>query len=121
MTKPYETHASQEKEWIKRFLPACIWGIIILTLSSIPYLETPGLKILGVDKIGHLGEYLIFSLLIFKNKNQQKPLILLLIILFTLFDELHQKFIPGREVELADLGVNFIGILTGWLIIRRRR
>lgn len=116
---------------MKRFLPVYIWGAFILTLSSIPNLETPGPKVFGLDKVAHLGEYLILMFLIFRASQPeadeppaQKPKkfvnLIPFILLLALLDELHQKFIPGREVELSDLGFNFIGILLGWLLWRKK-
>ena len=56
-------------------------------------------------------------MLIFWKLDIRKTITLIpLILLFAIFDEFHQKFIPGREVEFADLGFNVIGILSGWLI-----
>ncbi len=95
-----------------------IWGGLILTLSSIPNLTSPYSKTGGIDKLAHFGEYLIFALLIFNKK--QKGYIMPLILLFAVVDELHQKFIPGREVEISDLGLNFAGILCGWLILEEK-
>jgi len=102
---------------MKRIVPY-IWGGLILALSSIPNLTSPGLERAGIDKIAHFGEYLIFALLTFNRR--QKRYVMPLILLFAIADELHQKFIPGREVEISDLGFNFVGILCGWLIVEEK-
>lgn len=105
------------------------WGVLIFTLSSIPNLNPQTPEIEEIDKLAHFVEYLIFAGLVFKSVNQQRHKYFLpLMLLFAVVDELHQKFIPGREVEIADLGVNFIGILCGWIwkeekmqLFRRKR
>jgi VanZ family protein len=93
---------------------ALVWGGIIFTLSSIPDFEPPGPKIKYIDKLIHFGEYLIFAWLLFRREKKYKYT-LHFALLFAIIDELHQKFIPGREVELLDLSMNFMGILCGWI------
>lgn len=103
---------------VKRVAPY-IWGALIFTLSSIPNFSPPGAQLPVVDKVAHFGEYLIFALLIFYNR--KRIYVMPLVLLFAVADELHQKFIPGREVEVTDILSNFTGILFGWLLSRRIR
>lgn len=110
---------------MKQYTWAFIWGIGMLTVSSIPYLEVPGAdKIFGIDKVAHLAEYLIFALLIFKVRSIKKyaiPLKLGIILVFAGIDELHQKLIPGRMVELSDFTANAVGCICGYLIKGRNK
>lgn len=93
------------------------WGVLILTLSSIPNFNPPGSKIEGIDKLAHFVEYLIFGWVVFSSSRERHHKYLLpLILAFAIIDEFHQKYIPGREMEGADLGLNFVGILCGLLL-----
>jgi VanZ family protein len=100
-----------------------IWGILILTVSSIPDLAIPIPEHLSPDKIAHFLEYFIFSslfslYLFFSNKKHQKIIILTLtLIAFAYLDELHQKLIPGRQYSLFDFSADFFGIICGWSIL----
>ena len=40
-------------------------------------------------------------------------LILLGVFLFSISDEIHQSFVPGRTASLMDIGLNALGILLG--------
>jgi|WetSurMetagenome_2_1015567.scaffolds.fasta_scaffold153684_2 VanZ family protein len=99
------------------------WGILILTLSSIPYLKIPIPDQYTPDKIAHFMEYFIFSALFclylyFSNRTERKIIILTLtLIIFAYLDELHQKLIPGRQFSLFDFSADFLGIITGWSIL----
>lgn len=104
---------------MKFTLSAYIWGAMIFTISSIPGSRVPILGITGIDKIVHFVEYIILSILVFRSVNTRKLWLIPVLLLFALVDELHQKFIPGRDVEIIDLGVNFVGILSGWWAMRR--
>ena len=106
----------------KRLIAAYIWGAAIFTISSIPYLETPGPENIGLDKLAHFGLYLILGILVFRgwNKEESKAKALPYIIIFAIIDELHQVIVPGRYVEFTDLIANFTGIFCAKLITRRK-
>jgi VanZ family protein len=93
-----------------------LWAGLILALSSVPNLSPPLFEVIGIDKLAHFVEYLVLAYLAFANTGRTRyRYILPLILLFAVADEFHQHFIPGREVALADLGVNLVGILVGWV------
>jgi VanZ family protein len=105
---------AENKSWTRWLV--YLWAGLIFALSSVPNLNPPRLEIVGIDKLAHFVEYLILACFAFGNtRRTRSKYILPLILLFAVADELHQQFIPGREVELADLGINFVGILLGWL------
>jgi VanZ family protein len=97
-----------------------MWGIMIFTISSIPdFKERKIMTTEGIDKVFHFIEYFIFGILIFQAKVKGKGFWGLTIV-FPLVDEVHQKFIPGREVEVLDLLINYLGICIGILVWRWR-
>ena len=76
-----------------------------------------------IRKLAHVGEYFIFSILIFLAINKlisiKWGLVLMLpisLILATL-DELFQSYIPGRSGSYRDVLVDFSGALAGFVLI----
>lgn len=110
--------------FFKYWLPLITWAIIIIIISSIPGETLPEIGTEFWDKLAHLFIYLIFSLLFIRAlKNLPREINHLIIVyslslLFALFDELHQYFIPGRDVEMPDLLSNWLGIFIGPFIFR---
>lgn len=124
------------KDLIDRFLPVVIWAALIFTFSatSHPYVALPrewSEPANPVDpsvpntaeKIGqflHAGEYAILSFLVARailRKAVNSTLFLTAAgafsFLYALSDEIHQSFVPGRTFQIADLILDFIGIVVG--------
>jgi len=111
------------KPYAKYFLVA--WIIIILTVSSIPSLRpltihTPKSDI-RLDYLLHFCEYgslAFLAFLSFADRNFRMDLkkytvITAGLMLFSMFDEFHQKLIPGRTFNMKDIYSNFTGIHAG--------
>jgi len=109
------------------FIPAVIWGLLILYLSADPGINLPPSvwDFLGIDKIGHLTFYGIFSFLIaygyFKLPQTaiKKGLVNTLIISsgYGLAMEIMQySFFPNRYFEVLDIIANIIGSFVGILL-----
>ena len=112
------------------------WLILIIIVSSIPFLWSPKISIdkpgfnfeFRLDYIFHFMEYFILVTLLcfwkFKyfHKFKINILYVILIILFSIFEEFHQKIIPGRVFNPVDLCYDLMGIASGFIIffIRRR-
>ena len=107
-------------------LPAIVWGLVILILTSIPTLATPDLGINFEDKIGHLGVYFIFELLLMRAfvkgdiqlLNKGRIAAVLCATAFAALDEIHQLFIPGRSGDVFDFFADVIGILLALFTFR---
>lgn len=73
-----------------------------------------------IRKKAHFFLYLILGMLVInalKQSGIKSILIALLIcILFAIFDETYQTFIPGRSGEIRDVLIDSLGALTGILI-----
>ena len=101
--------------------------ILILTVSSIPRLPDPTLKLNSIsfefrtDYFLHLLQYaVLISLFIFwqsrKNKQITKGIIvfaLIMGILLGIADETHQMLIPSRRFNPVDMIYNCLGVLSG--------
>lgn len=98
----------------------------MFVLTSIP---SKGLPAFGVsDKFEHALAYFVLTVLFawyilvknnFSWNIKSKSLFVIVVIsLYSFFDEIHQILIPGRYFDWLDLLANKIGILAGFLFSR---
>jgi|MTBAKSStandDraft_1061840.scaffolds.fasta_scaffold23169_3 VanZ family protein len=80
----------------------------------------------GLDKVTHflehigiiLGIYFVLAKTPLRNSHGRKLAVALTCsILFSIADETHQIYIPGRYFEKADLAANTLGAITGIIIV----
>ncbi len=99
-------------------LPVLAYGALILAISSISNLHTPGLKLLAADKVAHFLEYSLFALLVYRSvrhlaAKRHSTLSLLVAILFLAAfaagDEYVQRFAPGRHSDTHDFLADVFG------------
>lgn len=76
-----------------------------------------------VRTIAHFSEYTLLAFLFALNLSVYGPLKIKKAILvlsgcfvFSLFDEIHQFFVPGRSFQLIDLFFDFLGSLSGLVL-----
>jgi VanZ family protein len=88
----------------------------------------------GVRKLGHLTEYAILAMLLWRalrsgTRWQMKMSILLLVAalvcaIFAASDEFHQSFIPSRTSSPRDVMIDicgaFLGLAVCWMFARRK-
>jgi VanZ family protein len=115
---------------IKKVEPAArylliVWIITIIVVSSLPTLPTPkihsGEYIIRLDYLFHFCEYGLLAFLAylsfagkeFRISLKKFLIITLLLIIFAVLDEFHQKLIPGRSFNLKDIASNICGIVAG--------
>jgi len=119
------------KEFSKYHLPAVLYAVLIIVLSSLPGLGVPQIRIIALDKIIHFIEYAVFAVLIFRSfsniseKLQGRVIVffsMLFVVLFALFDELYQSYIPGRSSDPFDFLFDVLGalIIILYLFVRRK-
>ncbi len=77
-------------------------------------------------KGAHITEYFILAILLLRlfyyKKVEKVEAIVLTIVFATLWafsDEIHQIFVFGREGKISDVGIDFVGIFLGILLVRR--
>jgi VanZ family protein len=99
------------------------WTFRILHLRV--SLHTFDLLHLVLRKLAHVTEYAIFALLLYSlpGETNQAPwrsrralLCILGAALFSLTDEFHQSFVPGRHASLLDCGLDTLGAALAMLI-----
>ncbi len=114
-------------------VPVILYAGAVIAVSSVPNLKTPSVRFFAVDKLAHFIEYAMFGFLTFRSFSRLKEgigvnLALLLSILFlsifAVVDEYHQRFIPGRQADVADVATDLLGsvlvIVFMWLRHRRK-
>ena len=105
-------------------LPAWLWGLFILVMTSYPKIEIPQTGFMPMDKLLHAGVYFIFTVLVsralshYQNRELGQHILVstLITVGFALFDEIHQIFIPGRHGDIADAAADIVGILIAQVV-----
>ena len=77
-----------------------------------------------VRKLAHFTEYLILGVLVLNMLRYYKPkeiliLAIMICILYSCLDEIHQLFIQGRAGQLKDVLIDSLGSLTGIFIFNK--
>lgn len=105
---------------------ALVYAAAIFVLSSMPTIPMPPeyYEVPNVDKLLHTLLYFGLGILLcFAFHNASNPKIseraihfsLLIGILYGIFDEVHQWFVPGRAATLIDVAFNTLGVLIALL------
>lgn len=103
-----------------------MYAALIFFLSSIPQSEFPE-DILFPDYVLHIVEYLPFGFLLvrafkktLKNLSFKKIIMYSCVTVFAyaLSDELHQLFVPGRDVSIVDILSDNVGAFIGMRFAR---
>lgn len=103
---------------LKRWMPALLWTVFILVLSSMPGADFSGVKSenFAIRKTLHLVEYAVLCLT-FYRATKKSFYSVLLSILVSVLDELRQSFIPTRTGKISDILIDSTSvILTGVVI-----
>ena len=121
------------KNFLKYHLPFLAYAILILCVSSIPNLRTPQIRYFAFDKLAHLTEYALFSLLCIRSLRHWMRkghlshaylVTMAILILFALLDEWIQSYVPGRHSDKADYLTDILSgggiVLIHWMFHRRR-
>ena len=141
--------------FVRYWMPAIVWMAIIFLGSTdmlsaehtsrflVPFLRwfDPQISLaalnaiqLGIRKLGHLTEYAILAMLLWRALRggirwQMKMSILFLVAvlasaIFAASDEFHQSFVPSRTGSPNDVMIDICGALAGlaicWMFARRQ-
>ena len=103
--------------WLGRWLPLVLAMGVIFFASHQPATELPsfGFWDLGVKKGGHFLGYALLALLALRAVlDWQRPYLaaVVIVLLFSLSDEYHQTFIPGRNGTFVDVLIDMGGALS---------
>ncbi|MFH1776863.1 MAG: VanZ family protein [Candidatus Omnitrophota bacterium] len=113
------------KKFIIYWLPVLAYAALIFFLSSRPRMPEV-ISLPFMDKFAHFIEYAIFSLLIARalkgTKNNWrfnlKIIAIIFAIFYAFFDEVHQSFVPGREMDSLDLLCDGLGATAAQFLRR---
>ncbi len=109
------------KIFLAYHLPVVLYSGLIFWGSSIPSLPT-NLPFTIKDKLLHFLEYLILGILLIRSGlvlNREKNAVVILGVVFLVgiiyaaTDELHQGFVPGRDMNFWDWLADSIGVAAG--------
>ncbi len=110
-----------KKEQLRAWSLVVFYAFVIFVLSAQPGKYMPEL-FPGADKLSHLLEYFPFGFLVLrafvKGSNMAKGreallMSIFVIMLYSLSDELHQLFVPGRQFDLIDMFFDTAGAAAG--------
>jgi len=116
----------QMSNFAKFWLPAILYMLLIVILSSIPNPPTPQLDWYNIDKLYHTIEYCVLSFLTlwafiyspWKRLSHHATLFAVLwASFFAATDEIHQAFVPNRSPSVADWIFDTIGVIVGILAL----
>ncbi|PIS08850.1 tRNA (adenosine(37)-N6)-threonylcarbamoyltransferase complex ATPase subunit type 1 TsaE [Candidatus Beckwithbacteria bacterium CG10_big_fil_rev_8_21_14_0_10_34_10] len=118
----------EKKDYLKLWTPVFLWCLVIFSLSAVSTLPAP--EIIWWDfilkKTAHILEYGILFFLFYRAINKGKMEFskkaaltsFLFCFLYSLSDEYHQSFVPGRHSKLMDVGFDFTGSFLSFLTIK---
>jgi VanZ family protein len=99
----------------KRWIPAILYFLLILGLSSIPARNLQGTQwFYGVDKVAHILLYAGAAWWV-RRATASSWTAILIVIAFGALDETYQRLTPGRECSVADWCADGLGALLGCL------
>ena len=102
-----------------RWIPTLVWTAAIIGLSSIPDLDIGSRRFPGCDKVAHFIEYSVLGITLRYWSGRTKKHLVPGGLCFAALDELHQRYVPGREASLWDFLADASGLIFGFLISRR--
>ena len=120
------------RHFTRYHLPAILYAVLIIILSSIPELGKLDLGRFKFDKIAHFFEYAIFALLIFRSFSHISDrlnvryivfLALIFVAAFAFFDEFYQSYVAHRHADPIDMIADISGatLIIIWLAIRHKK
>ena len=106
-------------------MPAIVWAIVILALSTTAGIQMPEV-VFSPDKLGHFAAYGILAGLLFmalkKSGKYNKQSTILAVAAVTLYgvalEFVQWAFFPNRFFEVWDMIANFFGALLYYVIDR---
>jgi VanZ family protein len=102
--------------------PVVAWMVLIFLLSAQSQYPTPKSRILDllIEKTAHTVEYAILAALLVRalrpSRSSSRSMYAIAILaasVYALSDEFHQRFVPGRSADWADILFDWIGAMIG--------
>jgi VanZ family protein len=110
---------------IGKWGPVVVWMAVIFFLSAQKQLPTPEQRWLDaiLEKSAHTIEYAILAALLLRALEPEKRgrwrVFMLAVLgawLYSLSDEFHQSFVPGRSADWSDIVFDWLGAGIGALV-----
>ncbi len=117
----------RKSHFCKFYLPAIVFGALILVASSIPIKPPEIERDFQIDKVFHLIEYCLFAVLVIRAfthsnlnflKNNELIATFIFVGLFALVDEAYQSLIPYRDSSIFDAMFDTAGGVIGSLLYK---
>ena len=117
--------AERARRWLDRFAgwPAVAgWAVVIFGLSSIPNNFAPSESAIPADKIAHAIEFAVLAVLVAWTLARSRSAGVTLTLAFAaafissaygVTDEIHQRYVPGRDVTVGDFFADVGGAALG--------
>ena len=113
--------------WLENNKKISIIFLVIITIEIFFVSSLPGTlgisQSFSVAKAYHIIVFFLFALFLFttiKGKNKLKAwqivTVLIISIIYSILDEFHQSFVPGRDPALRDVMIDSFGIFLSILI-----
>ncbi|OGD87061.1 hypothetical protein A2870_02800 [Candidatus Curtissbacteria bacterium RIFCSPHIGHO2_01_FULL_41_11] len=109
----------ETKSKVAAWLPPVLWAGVIFTLSTInnPIASQFFVWDFIIKKIAHVTEYAILYILLLRATRGNYALSLIITFLYSISDEVHQGFVPGRSPAVYDIGLDMSGAaIAGYAI-----
>lgn len=114
--------------FLRSYGPSFAYALLIFILSSLPSLKSPDIGVSFQDKIYHVLEYAVLGFLLQRGSENSGRrslkrflLVSLIGVCYAASDEIHQRFVPGRQCEFLDFLSDAAGVLTGQAVFSTSR
>lgn len=116
--KKLEKNLGKNSATIKRWLPAIAVATLIFLLSSLngDQVEGAGLGQETYQINAHFFLYFMLCIALYRATKSLAAAVAIGIF-YSLTDEFHQTFVPGRSFQIRDIVVDSVGILLAGLIL----
>ena len=97
---------------------AILTGVFIFYISSLSFPPSPFPTLSIIPILYHFGIFLLFALFVLASLNNEKYWFFSLIFsgIYAALDEVHQYYVPGRNCNFLDFGIDFAGCFVGILL-----
>jgi len=114
------------KNFLRRYGLTIAWAALLFGLSSISDLSSPVNLFSWDDKIQHALAYMPFGWLLLRSLAWKRKIhrgdfgfAIIIGVLYSVTDEIHQYFVPGRFMDWTDAVADAIGVTVGgWIFYR---
>ncbi len=104
---------------MRKYFPLIVWCVLIFIGSSLPTASASKNPLIDfiLHKGVHLFEYAVLFALSYKAFNRNSFFAILFVFLYSLSDEYHQTFVPGRNGRIQDTFIDLLGVGIGGAVL----